>query len=648
MRTVLVANRGEIARRIFRTCREMGLRTVAVYAEPDTDAAFVAEADLAVPLGGASPAESYLRIEALVAAARRCGADAVHPGYGFLAEDPDFARAVLDAGLTWVGPPPAAMAAAGSKPAARRVAAELGVPVVPGTGPGEDLTAAAGRLGYPLLVKAAAGGGGRGMRRVDSPADLDEALAAGAREAEAAFGDGTLYLERLLLRPRHVEVQIFGDAHGRVLALGTRDCSLQRRHQKLVEESPAPALAPDLAAALGEAAVRLGEAVGYVGAGTVEFLLAGGEFAFLEMNARLQVEHPVTEAVTGLDLVRLQLEVAAGGSLPAAPPPSRGHAIEARLYAEDPRAGFAPRAGRFHRLEVPTTPGVRVDATFDGHGEIGSHYDALLAKIVAHGKDRAEALRRLAASLRRARLHGPPTNRDLLVAVLEDEEFRAGPIDTGFIERRDPARLAAPPRGRTLLHAGVAALADQAARRATAPVLAAVRSGFRNLPTAPQRRVYATDEERLAVAYRFDRRGLELLRVEDEDLPVELLRAGLDRVEMLVAGIRRGFDVARHGDEVFVDGPEGSSRFTTVPRFPEPGEEEDVGSCRAPLPGTVVAVHVQAGETVAPGDPLLTLEAMKMEHALTAPAAGRVVRIQAAPGDRVEAGAVLVVIDDEP
>ncbi len=452
---VLVANRGEIARRVFATCRRLGVATVAVYSEPDATSAFVREADVAIALGGASPAESYLRGEAVVAAAVRAGADAVHPGYGFLSENAAFARAVIDAGLTWIGPSPDAIAAMGSKTEARDRMQRAGVPVLPGArldhGDVADVRAVADGLGYPLLVKASAGGGGKGMRLVHGGEELASAIEGARREAATAFGDDAVFLERFASSARHVEIQIIGDQHGQVYSLHERDCSVQRRHQKVIEESPSPVVGPELRSRMSAAAVAAGEELGYVGAGTVEFLLTPeGEFYFLEVNTRLQVEHPVTELVTGLDLVELQLRVAEGRRLPeeVSQAPLRGHAIEARLYAEDAANGFLPATGVLERFVVPS--GVRVDTAVTDGAQISSHYDPMIAKVIAHGATRDEAARKLADALRRAEIHGLLTNRDFLVRVLCHDEFLRGEADTGFLERHDAEALASPlvPRSR--------------------------------------------------------------------------------------------------------------------------------------------------------------------------------------------------------
>ncbi|MBL7521022.1 ATP-grasp domain-containing protein, partial [Frankia sp. CNm7] len=457
---LLVANRGEIAARVLRTARELDIGCVAVFSDADADAPFVAAADEAVRLPGASPAETYLRGDLVIAAALRTGADAIHPGYGFLSENAGFARACADAGLVFVGPPPAVIEAMGSKTRAKELMAAAGVPVLPGLVVDEELAAdetalarAAASLEFPLLVKAVHGGGGRGMRIVRAPAELPAAVAGARREAASAFGDGAVFLERYVERPRHIEVQIFADAHGHVTHLFERECSIQRRYQKIIEEAPSVAVDDELRGRLGSAAVAAATAIGYVGAGTVEFVLdRSGRFFFLEVNTRLQVEHPVTEEITGLDLVRTQLLVAEGAPLPPELLTARitGHAIEARLYAEDVAAGFGPSTGTVHRFEVPALPGIRVDSGVADGSVVGVHYDPMLAKVIAHGASREQAVRRLAKALDGTRVHGVTTNRSLLVAILREPEFRAGDIDTGYLDRHDPAALgsAGPPGAR--------------------------------------------------------------------------------------------------------------------------------------------------------------------------------------------------------
>jgi acetyl/propionyl-CoA carboxylase alpha subunit len=629
-----------------------------VHSDPDAGEPFVAAADEAVRLPGASPAETYLDAGRLLAAARATGADAVHPGYGFLSEDAGFARACADAGLVFVGPSPEAIAAMGSKTAAKELMAAAGVPTLPGAvvGAAGDLDAAALRaaaeaVGRPVLVKAAHGGGGRGMRVVRDLGELPAAVAAARREAAAAFGDGTVFLERLVERPRHVEVQVLGDAHGTVVHLFERECSVQRRWQKVLEEAPSPAVSPALRAELGAAAVTAARAIGYVGAGTVEFVLdRDGRFWFLEVNTRLQVEHPVTEAVTGLDLVRLQLQVADGQPLPPEVTGAAitGHAVEARLYAEDVAAGFLPTTGTVHRFRVPALPGLRVDAGVAEGSVVGVHYDPMLAKVVAHGPTRDAACRTLARALAGARLHGVVTNRDLLVGVLREEEFRSGDIDTGYLERHDPAALATrPDAGRALeLHAVAATLAGAAERRAAALVQRAVPSGWRNVPSGDQVSTWTCGGRELEVRYRWTRAALEVA-VDGERLAIQVPAApavGPEQVVLVLDGVRRAVEVHRVGATVWCDSALGSTELTEVPRFREPREAAEPGSLHAPMPGTVVRVEVEPGRPVAAGAVVLVLEAMKMEHAVRAPAEGVVTALPVAAGESVAAGQLLAVV----
>ena len=664
---LLVANRGEIARRIMRSAHAMGVACVAVCSDPDADMPHVREADEVVRLPGAAPADTYLRGDLLVEAALRTGADAVHPGYGFLSERADFAAACQAAGLTFVGPPPAVIETMGSKLAAKATMAAAGVPVLPtvevpasavaGDGglPGE-LQARADELRWPVLVKASAGGGGRGMRVVDDRAALVDDLRSAAREAASAFGDGTVFLEPYVTRPRHVEVQILGDAHGTVVHLFERECSIQRRHQKIVEESPSPAVDEALRAQFGAAAVAAARAIGYVNAGTVEFLLLpDGTFAFLEVNTRLQVEHPVTEFVTGLDLVRLQLLVAEGQPLPEEVTSATlsGHAIEVRLYAEDPTAQWRPSAGVLHRFAELGGAGVRVDSGVESGSVVSPHYDPMLAKVIAHAPTRAEAARRLAAALAGAEIHGLVTNRDLLVGILRHPEFLEGTTDTGFLDRHDPAELGAPLAGvdARRRHALAAALAAQAGRRLAAPVLGAMPSGWRNNPSGLQETTFTFSAAGadITVGYRFDRTGALAEAVVDgavvEDAVLAAATPG--QVELSVGGTLVRYRVQCVGTTHFVDGPDGSSTLEEHERFPPPGSQLAAGSLVAPLPGTVVKVPVGAGDLVAAGDTLVVIEAMKMEHEVRAPVAGRVGEVDVAAGDQVEAGRLLVVVTPE-
>jgi len=670
IRKLLIANRGEIASRVIRTARQLDIVTVAVFSDADAHAPFVREADEGVRLPGNAPGETYLRGDLVIAAARRTGADAVHPGYGFLSENAGFARDCAEAGLVFVGPPPAAIEAMGSKITAKQLMAAAGVPVLPGitVDDATDLSAAARDVGYPLLVKAAYGGGGRGMRVVRSEPELADAVSGAGREAASAFGDGTVFLERYVEAPRHIEVQIFGDGHGNLVHLYERECSIQRRHQKIIEEAPSPAVDQALREELGQAAVAAGKAIGYVGAGTVEFVLdSDGRFYFLEVNTRLQVEHPVTELVTGLDLVELQLRVAEGDPLPEQvfTAAVTGHAVEARLYAEDVAAGFLPATGTLHRFAVPAGEGVRVDAGVADGSEVGVHYDPMLAKVIGYGPTREVACRRLARALADTRVHGVVTNRDLLVGILRESEFRAGAIDTGYLTRHDPVALAVRPVPDAVArlfateqtagavpgdavarwHAVAAALAAQAGRRVDTPVLATLPSGWRNVPNAPQAEVYRCGERTIEVGYRLAPHRTEI-EVDGERLDgVVLWSAGPDEVDLEVEGVRRVYRVQQPDDVCYVDSPLGSTVLVEEPRFPEPGTRTPPGSLIAPMPGTVVRVAATAGEPVAAGTALVVLEAMKMEHTIAAPHDGTVAEIRVSVGDSVDLGTVLAVVE---
>ncbi|WP_431869087.1 acetyl/propionyl/methylcrotonyl-CoA carboxylase subunit alpha [Nocardiopsis eucommiae] len=661
--TLLVANRGEIARRILRTCRTLGVATVAVHAPGEEDAPHVREADTAVRLPvpeGRGPVDAYLDSDALVAAARSAGADAVHPGYGFLSENAAFARAVVDAGLTWVGPGAEAVEQMGSKTLAKKVARDAGVPVADALDPA-DVRAEH----LPVLVKAVSGGGGRGMRVVrDLDALAFEAETARA-EAASAFGDPTVFCEPYVERGRHVEVQILADHHGTVWALGERDCSAQRRHQKVLEEAPAPGLPEETRQRLHRAARDLAAAIGYTGAGTAEFLVpvtdgGTGEPVFLEMNTRLQVEHPVTECVTGLDLVEWQLRIAEGEPLPdTGPPAPRGHAVEARLYAEDPRDGWRPRTGTLHAFDVPadvsfaplTAPGVRLDHGVEAGDTVGTDFDPMLAKVIAYGRDRRDALRRLSAALAHARLHGVGTNRDLLVRALRhpdlaDAERRPERLHTGLLTGDRLAELARPLADDDTedLAALAASLASVEGSRGSGVLPPGVPAGWRNLPSAPHRRRHTTPDGRETTSAFRSVRGTHL----PERDGVRVLSATADHVVLEVDGLRRAFDVygPRPGDtDVHVESALGAVTLTPVDPLPAPVPTVDPGALPAPLPGTVTAVDVAVGDRVREGQTLLRMEAMKMEHRVTAPADGTVRELPVGAGDRVPAGAPLAVLD---
>jgi propionyl-CoA carboxylase alpha chain len=641
---VLVANRGEIARRIFRTCRLMGISTVAVYSDADAGEPHMREADEAVPMPGSTSVETYLDIDAVLSAAKQTGADAVHPGYGFLAENAVFARSVISSGLTWIGPSAEAIEIMGSKLESKRLMEEAGVPVLPSIplDGGGSVDPAAMSLGYPILVKASAGGGGKGMRVVAEPADLLDAIDSARREAESAFGDGTIFLEKYLTAPRHIEIQIFGDSHGRVVSLHERECSIQRRHQKIIEESPSPAVDPETRRAMGRAAISAAQAVDYVGAGTVEFLYQDGSFHFLEMNTRLQVEHPVTEMVTGLDLVRLQIEIADGERLPDTEPRLEGHAIEARLYAEDPLNDYLPVSGQFHRFRFPDVEGLRVDSGIDDGSSVTVHYDPMIAKVIAHGTTREMAAASLAGALRRAHIHGSTTNRALLIRILEHPEFISGDTDTHFLLRHDIAEMGRPllDVSEERLAALAAAVSDQALQRQSSPVLSTIPSGWRNSPSQMQYRAYTGDHGQHDIGYTlahpFSLEGVGRVSVVDA-LP--------ESVSVLIGDASHEFEVARYGELRYVDSDLGPARLVEVPRFPSLMAEDDAGSLHAPMPGRVIRVDVSAGEEVSEGQVLVVMEAMKMEHTLRSPHDGTVSAVLCEAGEQVEADTILIVVE---
>jgi acetyl/propionyl-CoA carboxylase alpha subunit len=643
IRKVLVGNRGEIARRVFATCRRLGIGTVAVYTDPDAESPHVAEADARVRLEGRN---GYLDAQQLIAAARAAGADAIHPGYGFLSENPEFAAAVLDAGLTWIGPPTAAVAAMGSKIEAKKMMAAAGVPVLDELDPE---TVNADQL--PVLIKASAGGGGRGMRIVRELSELPAQVEAARREAQSAFGDPTVFCERYLATGHHVEVQVLADEHGTVWAVGERECSIQRRHQKIIEEAPSPLVerTPGMRAKLFDAARLAATAIGYTGAGTVEFMASpdgpeGGSFFFLEMNTRLQVEHPVTEETTGLDLVELQLTVADGGHLDPDPPPSRGYSIEARLYAEDPAKGWQPQAGTVHRFEVPGN--VRLDTGIVDGSVVSVFYDPMIAKVISFAPSRRQAAGVLADALARTRIHGVRTNRDLLVNVLRHPAFLEGATDTAFFDTHGLAALAAPladQRG-VELSALAAALAAAAHNRATASVFTAAPSGWRNLASGYQTKQFGDMAgETHSVRYRFTRSGVELPGYDG----VTIVAAAPERVVLATDGVERAFYVARYGEQVFVDSPLGPVQLVALPRFPDPNAAVAQGSLLAPMPGSVLRVGASVGDTVTAGQPLIWLEAMKMEHTVTAPSDGVLAELNVEAGQQVDVGAVLARVDTE-
>ena len=654
---VAVANRGEIASRVFATCRRLGIETMAVFSDADADLPFVGDADHAARLPGNTPTETYLRGDDIVRLVRASGGQAVHPGYGFLSESADFARAVVAGQLVWIGPPPEAIEAMGSKVRAKELMRAAGVPTLEAP---EEPTAA----DLPLLVKASAGGGGRGMRVVRRLEDLADEVGAAEVEARSAFGDGTVFLEPYVEVGRHVEVQVLFDTYGSGVALGDRDCSLQRRHQKVMEEAPAPGLADEVRTAMHHAAVEAGRAVGYAGAGTVEFLYdaATGRFWFLEMNTRLQVEHPVTECVIGLDLVALQIGVAEGRTLdellPDGVPTPSGHAVEVRLYAEDPAAGWQPTAGRLARFDIPAQTsfdllarhGTRVDAGYGSGDLVGTHYDAMLAKVISWGPDRASALRSLRGALRRSRLHGITTNRDLLIAALGDRDTLAATMTTSTLEERLAEEFSdLTPAGDPEFAPFVAAVALAARDGERRVVQQGVPIGWRNVVSQPHRTVFAVAglDEPVTAEWVAIRDGFAHPSRDD----IRVLHASATRVVVETDGFRRSIDVHIDPvtDEVHLD-DDSMVRQTLrpLPRFTDPADAVASGSLLAPMPGTVVKVLVEAGATVAAGDAVLVLEAMKMQHTVSAPHEGTLTEINVEPGAQVASGEVLAVVEGHP
>ncbi len=643
---ILVANRGEIAVRIARTARALGYRTVAVASDADARSPHLAACDEAVRIGPAPAADSYLRIDRLLEAAAACGADAVHPGYGFLSERADFAQACADAGLVFIGPPAAAIAAMGDKAGAKRRMIAAGVPCVPGYLGDEQsddrLAEEARALGLPLLVKAVAGGGGRGMRLVRTHEELPAALAGARREAQAAFGDGTLMLERLVERGRHVEIQVFADRHGNAIHLGERDCTAQRRRQKVIEEAPSPIVDAAMRARMGADAVAAARAVGYVGAGTVEFIVdPERRHSFLEMNTRLQVEHPVTEMITGLDLVEWQLRIAAGEPLPLAQEQVRhaGHAIEARLYAEDPYAGFAPQTGHiaYWRPGRAAQPGVRIDSGIAEGGEVGPHYDAMVAKVIAHGRDRDDAIRRLSAALEAAPLVGLANNGRFLRDLVRQEDFRAARMDTGLLDRWQEA-------GAPILRAPD--VQDDTWRLAAAVLATRGGTGWRPASVAGWDLELACGERRRRLRVRPHACGVEVVD-GGTTVTVELLGDNDGWLAWRSGAVERRTLVLVDGDTVQVLDDGRSVAISEVSPWPSDASASDPGLARAPVAGAVAAIGVATGDVVVAGQPLVCVEAMKMEMWLHASAGGTVRAVHVELRQSVEAGAVLVEIEVE-
>jgi len=653
--SILIANRGEIACRVIRTARRLGLRTIAVYSDADEEALFVQMADEAYRIGPAPARESYLDADKILAVAEQAGAACIHPGYGFLSENADFADACAGAGIVFVGPPASAIRAMGLKDAAKALVEKAAVPVVPGYHGAEQgvdfLAKEAQRIGYPVLIKAVAGGGGKGMKKVDRPEDFADALTSAQREGKNAFGDARVLVEKYVLSPRHVEIQVFGDGHGNVVHLYERDCSLQRRHQKVIEEAPAPGMSEEVRAAMGKAATEAAKAVGYVGAGTVEFIADGREglradrFYFMEMNTRLQVEHPVTEAITGLDLVELQLRVAAGEPLgfSQAEVTATGHAVEARLYAEDPEKGFLPSTGKLWALQFPEGEGIRIDTGVEAGDTVTPFYDPMIAKVIAHGATRDEALDRLGAALGETIVAGPRTNLAFLKKLTEAQGFREGPFDTGFIERNISA-LGAEPQPLDAAAVAAAALQLEEERQFSGQVQAAGRAdgearspwlvvdAFSLMPRSPLGLPLLVDGERVEARIEWHEEGARV------SLPGHEIDEG--EHEITLAQAERGVFLALHG-----------GRQTSVSLFDPFSVDLDAavgsgGVIKAPMHGKLIALFVAAGDAVVKGQRLAIVEAMKMEHVLTAPRDGTVTEVAGEPGAQVAEGAKVVVLSE--
>jgi len=660
-RKILIANRGEIACRVAATARRMGVAVVAVHSEADAEARHVKMADEAVLIGPPPARDSYLRADRILEAAKRTGAQAIHPGYGFLSENEAFARACAGEGLVFIGPPPEAIAAMGDKAAAKRLMEKAGVPLVPGYhGEAQDpamLAKEAQRIGFPVLIKASAGGGGKGMRVVAKAAEFKAALEGAQREAQASFGDARVLVERYLERPRHIEVQVFGDAKGGCLSLFERDCSVQRRHQKVLEEAPAPGMTPARRKEMGDAAVAAARAVGYVGAGTVEFIAEqDGHFYFMEMNTRLQVEHPVTEMITGLDLVEWQLRIASGEPLPLGQNDLKidGHAIEARLYAEDPDRGFLPQTGRLAHLRFPpAVRGVRVDTGVEVGASITPHYDPMIAKLIAHGADRPAALARLQEALAQVEIVGLKTNVAFLERVVRSSAFSAADLDTGLIERcRD--ELFAPPvpaSDELLAVAAVAELLEEAeAAEARARASGDPHSpwdsvdGWRLNQGSHHRFVFLERERRHEVTVQFGPLG-QRLRVGDRDYALAGERIEGERLRVRLEDHTFEARAVHVGPEWHIASAGARAALTLAEELPAGDDERAPGSLAAPMPGKVIALLVEPGARVAKGAPLLVLEAMKMEHTISAPADGVVKALHFAVGEQVPEGAELLTLE---
>jgi acetyl-CoA carboxylase biotin carboxylase subunit len=650
IRKLLIANRGEIAVRVMSTCRIMGISTVAVYSDADLRSPHVRHADQAINIGPAPAAESYLQIARIINAAERTGADAIHPGYGFLSENPELASACEDAGIIFVGPSADSIRRMGSKSVARKLMADAGVPIVPGYD-GEDqstenLISQSLAIGLPVLIKASAGGGGKGMRVVHRADTLEDSIGSARREAEKAFGDGSLLLEKYVERARHIEVQVLGDSHGNLIHLFERECSIQRRHQKVIEESPSPAITPELRTHICDAAVTAARAIGYTNAGTIEFILSpSGEFYFIEMNTRLQVEHPVTEMITWLDLVQLQIAIAEGQTLPLSQRDVRrfGHAIEARLYAEDPVGGFLPASGKIRRWQLPEhISGLRIDSSIEEGADVGIYYDPLLAKMIARGSDRGAAVRKLAYALRDTVAHGVKTNRELLLRILEHPKFETSTYHTEFISEHESSLLD-PQGGLDYRIAAVVVALYLHEQRKNTRLLPASILDYRNNPFRDPSVRLEVDEKTIEVSWRQEN---DTVALSGEDWRVIALPVSFEpgSIRAAIDGIQQVFRVTADGDRFYVQSESGYRLVTRLPRYPETRAGADQEDASAPMPGLVSRILVEPGQDVKAGDPLMILEAMKMEQTLRAATDGVVESIKVKLGDVVAPGDLLVHI----
>ena len=651
IKKLLVANRGEIARRIMRTAHDMGISTVAIFAEGDARAPFVNEADTAIFLEGRTSTETYLDVEKVINACKRSGADAVHPGYGFLSENEGFAQAIIDAGIKWIGPSPEVIGLMGDKLSAKNLMTEAGVPTLPAIEITDklDVLKAADEIGYPVLVKASAGGGGRGMRIVETKEDLEAAVEGAKREALNSFGDDTVFLEKWLDVSRHVEIQILGDTHGNLVHCFERECSIQRRHQKIIEEAPSPAVTEDIRERMGAAAIAAAKKLGYSSAGTVEFLLSGDEFWFLEVNARLQVEHPVTEEIIGKDLVREQIRVAEGEALSFNQEELciEGHAIEARLYAENPEKNFLPSPGPVIAWEPSTIGRARFDSGVETGSIITTEFDPMIAKVTVHAPTRREAAARLARVLETTRIQGLTTNRDFLVNTLRTDEYISGDTTTDFIERVNPDRVI--PKDQEALQSAAIAIAieSQAKRRANAKINKRIRGGWRNSTMPDEELTLEAYGEEIKLRYKSNRDNSFNFSFEETSHVVTVIDSGYGSVEIDIDGQRSQYTLDKIGEEWLVHSTFCDFEFKELPRYPISSSDDFGGGLVAPMPGAILSIDIKPGDTVKKGDVLVILEAMKMEHRITAPRDGIVGSVQTEVGEQVENEQLLVTLEEE-